>query len=302
MSGIIDLAVGLILIFLVFSLAVSGINEAITRALALRARTLWRELSRLMDGAPGAIDKDQRPRRDVTPSAASRLVDQLYATPFIKQLERRTATSRSRLASIPSPSAARSVLHVLNPAGGTAIVPEELTKAIAALPASELKTHLEALAAEMGGDLVQLRKGIEDWFNARMEHLSAIYKRNAKWILAVMAVAIVVFFNVDAVNAAQRLYRDANLRGALAESAATVVADCQTQTDPLKCAGEKVDRSDLNLPLPVGWGDGSSDDVPLRTLGWLVSVIAISQGAPFWFDLLRKATSFRKSDTSAAGG
>lgn len=61
-SGIVGTVIGIIFVFLVFSLVVSGVNEAITRVLAWRSRHLWRTLRQLMDGAGKKLTEDQRPK------------------------------------------------------------------------------------------------------------------------------------------------------------------------------------------------------------------------------------------------
>ena len=55
--------------------------------------------------------------------------------------------------------------------------------------------------------------------------------------------------------------------------------------------------------LPIGWNnvslsfEGTAIDIFLASLqhiaGWLLTALAISLGAPFWFDLLNKAVSVR---------
>ncbi|MFI6511457.1 hypothetical protein ACIBCT_27940 [Streptosporangium sp. NPDC050855] len=52
-SVYIDLAIGLILAFLLLSLLVSGINEAIVRLLGIRSKFLWAYLRDTMDGSEG---------------------------------------------------------------------------------------------------------------------------------------------------------------------------------------------------------------------------------------------------------
>ena len=56
------------------------------------------------------------------------------------------------------------------------------------------------------------------------------------------------------------------------------------------------------LPVPLGWCircEGDPRAVPsctgwiLKVIGILISVLAVSQGAPFWFDLLQKAVNLR---------
>jgi hypothetical protein len=53
-------------------------------------------------------------------------------------------------------------------------------------------------------------------------------------------------------------------------------------------------------PLGLGWhpeelqGMTPSDWV-IKVLGWIVTALAVSLGAPFWFDLLKKLVNIRSS-------
>lgn len=51
--------------------------------------------------------------------------------------------------------------------------------------------------------------------------------------------------------------------------------------------------------MPIGWSEGAwetfTQDTPLHLLGWLIGIIAVSMGAPFWFDLLVKLVNVRKA-------
>lgn len=67
----------------------------------------------------------------------------------------------------------------------------------------------------------------------------------------------------------------------------------QPPPNPLQKVADQV-SSVNNLGLPLGWGNTAR--VPLNAwlvpfyylLGWLITAIAVSLGAPFWFDLLNK--------------
>jgi len=44
-----------------------------------------------------------------------------------------------------------------------------------------------------------------------------------------------------------------------------------------------------SLGLPIGWSMSPVPKLdPSQVLGWLLTAIAVSLGAPFWFDLLNK--------------
>ena len=68
-------------------------------------------------------------------------------------------------------------------------------------------------------------------------------------------------------------------------------------------------QSDKNLP--IGWvhvsspepnppikGFESTTAVMMTFLGWLVTALAVSFGAPFWYDFLNKITSMRPGSSS----
>jgi hypothetical protein len=63
---------------------------------------------------------------------------------------------------------------------------------------------------------------------------------------------------------------------------------------PKACPG-LLDEATESLPLPLGWTSAAWHDIwqsagscALTLFGLLLTVIAVSFGAPFWFDLLRK--------------
>ncbi|MGK7941688.1 MAG: hypothetical protein AB4062_16360 [Crocosphaera sp.] len=56
--------------------------------------------------------------------------------------------------------------------------------------------------------------------------------------------------------------------------------------------------------MPIGWDNNgwfngtqidNQDDLPQMGLGWFISAIAISMGAPFWFELLGKVINVRNT-------
>ncbi len=65
----------------------------------------------------------------------------------------------------------------------------------------------------------------------------------------------------------------------------------------------KTDIKQSNQLLGLGWsGDTAADQMdckhwPVNVLGWIVTALAISLGAPFWFDLLGKLVQLRGTGT-----
>jgi hypothetical protein len=292
-AGTIDLVVGMLFVFLVFSLVVSGINEGITRILAARSRQLWRSLRQFLDG--GAQKGDQRPRKDAKVDKGAPLSTRLYVHPLIQQLETAVRDRRSRLSHIPSTDFSRGLIDVVVPGEGATTV-EDFERALQELP-DELSTQLRTIANEVGQDVEKLRQGIGEWFDARMSNLSVVYRRRTKWVLFALGLVVAVALNVDAIDAAQRLYRDQALRTAVAQQAVNVATACQDEPASAveSCTRNAVEDVEGSVRFPVGWTDTSVSDVDgWQVVGWLIAAAALSQGAPFWYDLLRRVSGLRR--------
>jgi hypothetical protein len=74
-----------------------------------------------------------------------------------------------------------------------------------------------------------------------------------------------------------------------------VAADSdQTQVDKTPDQVAKEIDAIQELKLPIGWSDQNTrGDTLSRLAGWLVTIAALSLGAPFWFDALGKLARLR---------
>jgi hypothetical protein len=168
-------------------------------------------------------------------------------------------------------------------------------------------------------DVVAFRAGVEEWFNHTMDRASGWYKRRTQLMLLILGLAIAIGLNVDTIRVTQRLWTDAPLRSAVAEevkklpvpatttppvapvgpsgTTSTTTGQLGTQVDQI----EKDLRQVTALRLPLGWGRGLTPSGALGWLaalaGWVITAIALSLGAPFWFDLLAKFTNVRGTGT-----
>jgi hypothetical protein len=142
---------------------------------------------------------------------------------------------------------------------------------------------------------------IEQWFDSSMDRVSGWYKRSSQWIIFWIALFVAVTLNVNAIDIAEFLYRNEAVREAIvarAESAAT--------EGGLATRGYGQARTELeSLGLPIGWGDQKElskrtgdawwDDVLAPGFGWLLTALAATLGAPFWFDVLNKTMVIRST-------
>lgn len=167
----------------------------------------------------------------------------------------------------------------------------------------------------------QLGQEIALWFDRSMDRSAGVYKRNAKGVAILIGLVIAVTTNTDTLHIINRLAQDSALRSAYSQAASTfisanpnAIACLQAQTDPVaqgNCLsnGATTLRAaiDHTTALPIGWNalnwqeqwQVHSPNLLLGGLklltGWLVSAIALSMGAPFWFNLLNKVVNVRNS-------
>ena len=169
---------------------------------------------------------------------------------------------------------------------------------------------LDAITRNIPGDLAQRARQevmtdvtatqahIEQWYDAAMDRLSGSYRRQTQaWTFGIGA-ALVLLLNADAIGVAKALWQSPSTRAAAAAVAQKEVDRCQSQAPAAPADGQTahaaVDCTDLSFTfdaLPLGWSRAQPHDVVGwigKVVGWLLSAVAISLGAPFWFDLLKR--------------
>jgi len=157
------------------------------------------------------------------------------------------------------------------------------------------------------------RASVEQWFDLQMERVTGWYRRQAQLIILVLALIVSFTLNTDTLMMANRLSSDARLR------AEVVAAAVQTSKEPLPAGSDtpltrvgELQAELQQLGLPVGWVQASDEyedprEVPNDQQGWfykilglLVTGLAVSLGAPFWFDLLNKLVNLRTTGKKPA--
>jgi hypothetical protein len=185
----------------------------------------------------------------------------------------------------------------------------ELVKKIPEIP-EPLQKSLEDLAKRSQGKIeeveIQLSKfqvEVEDWFDRSMIRASGVYKRNAKLVAFMIGFAIAITTNADTLHMVDRLAKDQVLRESVNRSVDQIVTksvDSKGELNPETKA--KIKTISDQISLPIGWSkDNINPREPieifgliyinpwiLRVFGWVISGIAISMGASFWYDLLGK--------------
>jgi hypothetical protein len=240
-SDWLEIAIGVVLIWFLFALIVSAINEGVVRLLAIRAKQLWKALNQLLDGteSPKGLLKEvvavpAWARRPADPHPGEGLVtSKLYATSTVQGLENRTGdTQKTRIHNIPAPVFSHAVLEMALAAPGSTPI-DQVRNYVEGLGDVPLKPQLEAILASADNDVNRFRAGVERWFDAQMTRLSGIYRAQVRIALVVIGIVLAaVGFGMglrsDAIALVGDLQHDVNLRtlvvGAATDAAGTDLA------------------------------------------------------------------------------
>lgn len=277
-SSTIDVALGLIFFYVILSLIVSSVQEWIASLLKLRAKTLRKGIARLV-GDP--------------------LAQQVYRHSMIRNL----AISDAGLPSYIDPKTLSAVLLdiVARDQDGKSVLvqsADELKAAVAKIPAGNPIGEVLRTAVTSGDNAArELSDYLAGWFDEGMQRISGWYRRDAKAITLILAILVTVATNASTVQVAERLWQNGSLRAEIAAEARSAAESGDTGIV------RKADLADLR-DFPIGWQsvDWRKMAWPATLLGWLLTVAAISLGAPFWFDLLCKVAKLKGAGGSTNRG
>jgi hypothetical protein len=143
------------------------------------------------------------------------------------------------------------------------------------------------------GDLDAVRLTLQAWYDSSMDRVSGWYKRSTQWIIFGIGLTVAIVMNVDTIDITKFLYTNKAARSALVADAQVAAADTgYRHGDYQRARAQLTDES----ALPIGLEHvHTPQDVLHHILGWLVTALAASMGAPFWFDLLNKMMVIRST-------
>lgn len=319
-NSILEVVIGLVFVFFVCSLAVSGINEFVRKILNTRAKALWTALSRMLDPSEAAAQPERLTARlpeaptreqpnagqDGTGARGPSLAELLYDHPLISRLDPTRLHRPTRITHIAPTEFARALVDILTPEDGDGKKRwEQLGDEIRTLP-RPLRAQFLVLYEEAGGNVKEFRQAIEGWFVSSMDRVSEWYRRRTRVVMFGYGLIVAVAFNVSAVHVTAELYENDIVRETVVELAAarTAQENVQECTDRT-CVEEEIGKI-VDTGLPVLWrtcpeGDGDSGlcgfengrATAATIVGWLITAAALSVGAAFWFALLKRAFHFR---------
>jgi hypothetical protein len=308
-STVLDVAVGLSLVYLLFSLLCSSIREGIGRLLEEREAGLVAGMYRFLGERPPAeltslnlrgkaVDlvakmKDKKVQ-SLANSKDAPNAEIVIHTVMDHGLIRGLTTKEGATAHVPAQSFALALLDAVAPTGATVRTIEATREAIAKLPNGNLRETLLPLVTSAGEDLAKLQRLIEERFNDTMARVSTWYKKRTQVWIVVFAVLVTGIGNVDSIAIATTLYRDPVVRAHVIAKAAHTTIDPQSVPSAKDAYAASVGELQ-SIALPIGWDHRPTcaDATWSKLFGLAMTVLALLLGAPFWFDLLSKFSSLR---------
>lgn len=325
MLSILNVAIGIAFVYLLFSLLVSALNEIVLSFLDKRAEFLKEALQQLLQ------DEGK--------------VTQLLNHGLVDALSRKTNGTPSYIGPEPFTAAVLDMIHPANPQGVRTI--EDFKTSVANMPAGKLKESLSAILDEANNSVTAFKIGVGCWYDRSMDRVTGWYKRYAQTWLFWLGLAIAVSCNVDTVHVLQSLSTNPKLAADTADVAADYIkthketaattaptpspaaaplngaiaaptsspgaaSPSSTSAPSLKSLVTNVQTAfgDIqSLRLPIGWDvtqrsyfwdeDGAHlNRIMTGIIGWFLTALAASLGAPFWFDTLQRFVNIRANGRS----
>jgi hypothetical protein len=287
-SSILEVVIGLVFIYLLYSLLATTVKEGMATILALRAKMLKKAIGRMLDDGfnkpftiatvfSDVLNTFRNLFRNlfffffplrVKRHLPTKLVDLFYDQPGIKYLgENVVYKSPSYI----SPQAfSKAVIDTLKDIGAvTADDSNDFSLIYAGIQnisdANETKKFILSLLRDANNDITRFTALLEIWFNETMNRTTGWYKRQAQLIIFAIGLTFAFVFNVDTLFIVKKLSKDKDARQSLVDLATSYV---NNPKDTLKGSASrdsakavfhyadsliKGDIQDANALIAIGW-------------------------------------------------
>jgi hypothetical protein len=294
LSQVLEVALGLALTYYLMGLVVSWMSQFVMNTFETRGRMLEGVLRRIVGG---------------------KLLGQLLSMPQIRSqapvryqgwwdiFSRNAKLVEKRVEKIPVSNLLDAFFDLAKL--DIAASSEELIELINKLPPSEGKTELLRLANSGVSNVLELRAKMVLWFDGLMNQASEMFAALARRYVILFSLALTFVLGVDSIDLFRQLWATSDMRAIASVKAQSYIDQYgyEAETETLLAELEE-------LTIHIGWSavlknapptDSFADFLQfwlLKITGLLMTTIAVAQGAPFWYDLLRKMTTVRSSTSN----
>jgi hypothetical protein len=293
MLAVLSIIIGIVFVLLLFSMLTSAVVEVYHAFFASRGKHL-RDTLEIMLG--------------------KEICDKFYEHSYFRQLSSATKPkSGKKLPIWVEKGTFSSVLaDILTPANSNLSIPER----IALIENEDLRKVLDFLWRQSNNRVDVFQQKVEAWFDDVMARAKDWFGDATKWRLFMIGLVLAGILNADTIQIYKSLSVNAALRDELVKSAETftnnnaAVASIDTSKTFEEAKQGFVISKDLYVqtvqsPLGLGWTDQGVIPADwwgwlIKLIGWALTGVAVTLGAPFWYDMLRKLLSL-KSSTGGSG-
>jgi hypothetical protein len=268
-----DVAIGLIFVYLLVSLFVTALNEYISSFLNKRSEYLLSRVQSLLGG-----DGSEKKTGEWSPEMCS-----VWNHPLISALKshsttedhctKRGALLKNAPSYIPGKTFAVALTETLKPSEQAHLSFTQLKTAVSGIQNNDaLKNALLPMIDNAEGKVETFQQNVATWFDGAMDRTSGAYKRWIHRLTFWAGFAVAVAFNVNSLQLIDNLWRDPVARAGLVAQASvtsqtpggvqalsshTPAPSPAAETDTAAecaCDGDEkpVDISQA-LPMPIGW-------------------------------------------------
>ncbi len=333
MSSLLELLAGLALIYFLLSMLVSSMVEVFQTRIKSRSKQLYDAISRVLNDKADQNRAElfyRHPLISSTQQHPGSLPSYIDATAFAHTLID-LVSANGRPAEVSYDASGMPYLNDGSDHGNTFA---QFESGLKELQPGDLKTLLNSFLVNSTG-AESLKANMEHWYNGYMDRVAGWYKRNLRKSLFVAACFVTVLLNVDTIRVVQTLWQDEALRSKLYTAALKVGNDStllrrmellpvEQRIDSIRAIVERNEailKSMELKALPLGWITEIEGRISWQKLGelicknleacsfqtlvgWLITALLLRQGAPFWFEILKKFVNLRgtgpKPETSTS--
>ena len=292
-SPMIDVALGLILFFLVMSLSVMAAQEWVSSVLKLKGKNLREGIENLV----GNEISEKIYNHSLMKTMGTKSLIHKIKSRIFKWKGKKVSDETPRPSYLNSNYFAKILIDVIDTNRDvfkeekTEI--QELTKKISN---PQIQKVFQLLNIKAGEGIEAIEGKISGWFDAGMDRVAGLYKRKAQLCSFIISFVLVIGLNANAIIIAQELWDNDDLRA----QTTAIIDQIEKDNSPSLNKSELLNEiNKAKIDFPLGWKNEkftwSFYWLFQAIIGWFITIAAISLGAPFWFDLLRKVSNIRKS-------
>jgi hypothetical protein len=223
-SVALDVVIGLVFIYLLYSLLATVLAEIIATNLGLRARNLKEAIDRMLNDENTKVKSVWEPGwfwdKIVRIGDSIRLmknpknvhVNNFYNHPEIKYLG--SSGIFRNPSSFKAVSFSKTMMYILNGSGpiDPAKIEAELKNSAPQILGKETASYVLSLWEDSYGDVSRFKQQLEAWFDRTMEQATEWYKRKIQLVLLVLGFLFAWVFNADTLVIVRKLSNDKSAR------------------------------------------------------------------------------------------